>query len=172
MNMRIYLVGYMGSGKSTMGKELSKKLGYRHIDLDENIEKETRKTIDRVFEEKGEEKFRQIEMRLLHETKRMYNIVVATGGGAASFEENMDWMNKNGITVYLKVSTGTLFHRLSRIRAERPLLKNLDDIKLMEQVQTHLAQREPQYLKAKHIIKGDNITVSRVVKLLNVEKAT
>ena len=168
--MRIYLVGYMGSGKSSMGKELARKLGYRHIDLDEMIEKETRKTIDRVFEEKGEEKFRTVEMRLLHETKRLFNIVVATGGGAPIFEDNMEWMNSNGITIYLKVSPGELFHRLMKDKSERPLLKNLDDVKLMEQIQAHMAVREPFYAKAKHTIKGDSIKVDRLMKLLNVDK--
>lgn len=167
--MRIYLVGYMGSGKTTLGKEVARKLGFRHINLDDMIEKDQRKTIDRVFEEKGEEKFRVIETRILLETKRLYNIIVSTGGGTAASSDNMDWMNQNGITLYLKVSPGELFHRLVKIKSERPLIKNLDDMMLMEQIDSHLAHREPHYSKAKHHVKGDNITSIRILNLLNIE---
>lgn len=166
--MRIYLVGYMGSGKSTLGREMSKKLGFRYVDLDEMMEKEARKPVDRVFTEKGEERFRIIEARLLRETKRLFNVIVGTGGGAASFEDNMYWMNQNGITVYLKVSSGELYHRLVVNKTERPLLRDVDDIKLMEQIQSHIAFREPYYETAKHLIKGDSITSTRVLKVLNI----
>lgn len=167
--MRIYLVGYMGSGKSTLGKELAKKIGFRLIDIDEMIEKDTRKTIEKVFEEKGEDRFRVVEQRLLRETKRMFNVVIATGGGAACYEDNMDWMNQNGITVYLKVSPGAIFHRLTQAKAQRPLIKSVQDVDLMEMIQAHLVLREPFYEKAKHTIKGDAVKVAKLMTQLKLE---
>lgn len=169
--MRVFLVGYMGCGKSTLARELSKSLGFRHIDLDDKIEKEARKPIDFVFTDRGEERFRNLEARLLRETRRLYNIVVATGGGTACFHENMEWMNQNGITVYIQHTSEALFNRLLPVRQERPLTKGLSEEALKEQIETHMALREPHYNKAKHILKGETASTEKIISMLKLEPA-
>ena len=156
----------MGSGKSTVGKELAKKLGYRFVDLDKMIEKKTDKTIDKIFQKQGEEKFRVIEKKQLYETQKIYNAVISTGGGTPCFFDNMDWMNEHGATIYLKMPVGALFHRLGNSKVERPLLSGLSDVELMEQIMTHLAKREPFYLKANHVMDGHDVRIDKLVKLL------
>lgn len=167
--MRIYLIGYMGSGKTTLGKELAAKLKYRFMDLDKQIEKKTKKTIADIFRKKGEDKFRVMEKKELHETKKSRNIVIATGGGTPCFFDNMDWMNEHGVTIYLEVSAGVLFYRLVKEKAERPLLKDLTDVELMEQIVIHLTTRESFYSKAKLVVKGEKIKMDKLLKTIKKE---
>lgn len=167
--MRIYLIGYMGSGKTTLGKELAAKLKYRFMDLDKQIEKKTKKTIAAIFKKKGEEKFRVIEKKELRETKKLRNIVIATGGGTPCSFDNMDWMNEHGLTIYLDVSAGVLFYRLVREKVERPLLKDLTDVELMEQIVIHLTTRESFYSKAKLVVQGEKSKMNKLVKTIKKE---
>ena len=109
---RIFLIGYMGAGKTTMGKELSKQSGLSFIDLDHFMEGRYRKTVRQLFEEKGEETFRQIEKKALHEVADFENVVISTGGGTPCFFDNMAYMNSIGTTVYLKASPQGLSERL------------------------------------------------------------
>lgn len=150
--MRIYLVGYMASGKSGIGKELAKLMGYPFIDTDSVVQQRTGKSVSELFIEKGEAYFRKLEHDVLLDTAGMANIVVATGGGLPCHFEQMEWMNQHGITVYLQASAAALFSRLRNSREDRPLLKDVSEAQLLEIIRQHLEQREPYYLKA-------NITV-------------
>ena len=167
--MRIYCIGYMGSGKSTLGKELSMKLKYHFIDLDKEIEKETGKTIDLIFDKEGEKQFRIYEKQLLRETEISNNIVVATGGGTPCFLGNMDFMNQHGVTVYLKMSAGALFRRLLRDKAGRPLLKDMSDVDMMEQIMVHLAKRAPFYSNAKYVVDVEERGIEKLSRLFYLD---
>ncbi|RME94383.1 MAG: shikimate kinase, partial [Bacteroidetes bacterium] len=117
MNTRIYLVGFMGSGKSHVGYRLGQQLGLPFLDLDRRIEIEQRKSIRDIFEQEGADHFRQIERRVLHDTCYYPPYVIATGGGAPCFFDNMDWMVHHGLTIFLDVPEDILLERLSRARA-------------------------------------------------------
>ncbi len=146
--MRIYLVGYMGSGKTKTAEALAKIFNYKIADTDKLVVDKTGKTISSVFEIEGQEFFRDIEKDVLRSTAKSENIIVATGGGTPCYFDNMDWMNENGVTVYLEANAGLLFHRLATSRAGRPLIEKLNDIELVEQITGHLAVRIPVYRKA------------------------
>jgi shikimate kinase len=128
--MRVYLLGYMGSGKTTLGKTLAKKLKFNFTDLDHFIEKDLNKKISSLFETEGEEGFRSIEKNYLHKTASMENTIVSCGGGTPCFFDNIQWMNNNGITIYLKMTVDGLFNRLLHAKEERPLLKKLSNDEL------------------------------------------
>ena len=146
---RVFLIGYMGSGKSKTAEPLAKQLGFLVVDLDRIIEEKAGKSISAIFETEGQETFREIEKEILHSTLSLKNVVVSTGGGTPCFGDNMNWMNANGITVYLEANPGLLFHRLAGNKQGRPLIENLSDVELMEQITGHLAIRIPFYRQAK-----------------------
>jgi len=145
---RIFLTGYMGSGKTTTGEITAGLLGYAFVDLDKEIEKLEGCPVHEIFETKGEPIFRLIERRALMEAAASDNIVIATGGGCPAFENNMQWMNENGTTVYLRCHPGVLFHRLAPEKKGRPLLSRLSDLELMGYISAHLEERGPVYEKA------------------------
>jgi len=146
--MRIFLIGFMGSGKSTLGKKLSELVKAPFIDLDSAIESAEGKSISEIFKDRGEEYFRKTETETLHETARSRNVVIATGGGTPCFHNNMEWMNEKGVTVYLKAEPGELYHRLLKERQTRPLLAHLGDVALFDFIVSSLAHREPYYVQA------------------------
>ena len=145
----VFLVGYMGVGKTTIGKLLSKKLGLQFIDLDKYIESRYRKTIKDIFAIKGELKFRIIEREMLREVATFQNVLIATGGGTPCFYDNMEVMNHHGITVYIKATVDQLVSRLLASKNVRPIIENKSPKELTEFVITHLAERERYYSKAK-----------------------
>jgi len=149
--MNIYLVGYMGTGKTTVGQLLAKKLRRSLIDVDEFIENRYRKTIAAIFEEKGEDGFREIEHRALQEIVNFENIVVSTGGGLPCFSDNMNLLNQTGITVYLRASVDELFDRLSGDMQKRPLIKGKNADELRDFIETSLKKREPFYNQSQFI---------------------
>lgn len=146
---RVFLVGYMGVGKTTIGKLLSKELAVQFIDLDKYIENRYRKTIQEIFSEKGEDKFRIIEREMLREVATFHNVLISTGGGTPCFFNNMDVMNRQGVTVYVKASVEQLVVRLLASKNVRPIIHNKSPEELKEFVTVHLAQREEFYSKAK-----------------------
>lgn len=152
---RIFLVGYMGAGKTTLGRALAKKLGLPFIDLDSYIEERFHKTISQIFAEKGEEYFRDLERRMLHEVGDFENVIISTGGGTPCFFDNIEYMNSQGTTVYLDVPIERLFIRLSIARNKRPLIKDKNDEELRTFIIDQLAARAPHYSKARHIFIAD-----------------
>ena len=146
---RIFLIGYMGSGKTTLGKMLADMLGFTFVDMDTHIEEKHFKTVSHIFTELGEEQFRLLEQQCLHEVSAFENVVIATGGGAPCFFDNLEFMNRHGLTVYLKLSAEQLATRLESSRAnKRPLLANRKGVELQEFISEGLAKREPFYNKA------------------------
>ena len=120
---RIIIIGYMGAGKTTVGRQLGKALGIPFYDLDWYIEGRMRKTVPQLFAERGEEGFRQVERNMLHEVAEFEDVVLSCGGGTPCFFDNMDYLNQQGETVYLKATPEVLYGHLKMGRIERPLLK-------------------------------------------------
>lgn len=148
---RIILIGYMGAGKTTLGKALARQLNVDFCDLDWFIEERYHRTIQQIFDEKGEAGFREIERNMLHEVAEFENIIISCGGGTPCFFDNIEFMNSKAKTVYLKASPETLFQHLKMGKNERPLLKNKTDEELIRFISSSLAQREPFYSKANYI---------------------
>jgi shikimate kinase len=162
---RIFLVGYMGSGKTSMGKLLAQQLGLTFLDLDAYIEGKFHRTIARIFEKEGETGFREIEHRFLHEVAEFEDVVIATGGGAPCFYDNMAYMNEQGITIYLKMSVGQLTERLALSKSGvRPLISNKSKAELQEFIAEGLSKREDFYNCAKHVISGTDEEVVKQIR--------
>src|SRR5664279_2309648 len=128
-NQTIYIIGFMGSGKTTIGKKLASVLGWSFIDLDKEIEKHEGKTISVIFSEKGEDYFREVESHLIRNLKSGTDTIISTGGGTPCYSNNMDIMLKSGLTIYLKLTPSQLRNRLSESKGDRPLIKDLDQEK-------------------------------------------
>lgn len=144
----IYLIGYMGCGKSTLGKALAARCDIRFVDLDDYIEDRAGKSIKEIFASEGEAAFRELERRSLMEVGGMDNAVVACGGGTPCFGDNMELMNRNGVTIHLHTSHQRLLERLKLGRAKRPLIANLNDEELDNFIAGQLERRMPHYTKA------------------------
>ena len=149
---RIILIGYMGSGKTTVGKALSKETGMMFYDLDWYIESRMRKSVSQIFAEKGEEGFRKIEYNMLHEVAEFEDVIISCGGGTPCFFDNMDYLNQQGDVVYLKATPETLYKHLLMAKIERPLLKGNSSEELIAYITDHLKERAPFYEKARHIL--------------------
>ena len=161
---RIFLIGYMGAGKTTLGRALAAELGVEFIDLDCYIEERFRKTISQIFAEKGEEEFRNIERRMLHEVGEFENVIISTGGGTPCFFDNIEYMNAQGTTVYLDVPVERLHIRLSIAKGKRPLIKDKNDEELMTFITEQLAKRAPHYSKAQYSFRADRLEDTMQVK--------
>ncbi len=140
---RIFLIGYMGAGKTTLGKAFSRELGLTFIDLDWYIEERFHKTVQQLFSERGEQGFRELEQKMLHEVAEFEDVVISAGGGTPCFFDNMDYMNACGDTVFLQVEPEVLFHRLKVAKQQRPLLANKSDEELMNFICEALQKRHP-----------------------------
>jgi len=166
--MKIYLIGYMGSGKTTVGKKLARSLNYEFIDLDNQIEAVLGTTISDFFQEQGEDAFRNIEREELHKTFQTENTVISLGGGTPCFFDNLEQINKHGKSVYLKLSATSLASRLQNAKTPRPLIKNLTDGELFEFVQQQLGERERFYNRTHLLIKGENLKIQELINLLGL----
>ena len=149
---RIFLIGYMGAGKTTLGRPLSKVMNLEFIDLDNFIEARYHKTVKDIFAEVGEAGFRQIEHRSLEEVADYENVVIALGGGTPCFFDNMDYLNQQGDVVYLKANPDTLYKHLLMAKVERPLLKGKSADELIAYITEHLKERDPFYSKARYTL--------------------
>jgi shikimate kinase len=162
----VYIIGFMGSGKSTAGKKLAASLGWPFIDLDRKIEERAGKTIPQIFSQDGEEVFRNIESEVLKSIESGTDTIISTGGGTPCHGSNMDYMLETGLTVYLKMTPGQLASRLLESTGERPLIKNIPDDQLHEFIEKKLAVREKWYNRAAIIIEGINLDISRLLSLI------
>lgn len=154
--MRIFLIGYMGSGKSTVGKGLAKNLNLSFIDMDEYIEERNMRTIPQIFEKDGESGFRNIERKALLELADFENVVIGTGGGAPCFFDNMDVIKNSGKSVYLKGTPRILAERLRNSKVERPLIKGKNDSELLAFINESLDKREKWYMQADVVLEFDH----------------
>ena len=163
--MRYFLLGYMGSGKTTLGKALSEHLGVDFVDLDVRITAEIGRSIASFMKDKGELAFRKVEHtvleRLLSESQE--DVVIALGGGTPVFYNHMEALNAAGTTVFLDVSVVELARRLEK-DVDRPLIKDKDDV--AEFVAKHLFERRPFYSLAQHRVKGDALTVEAILEAI------
>ena len=173
---RIILIGYMGSGKTTVGKALSKETGMMFYDLDWYIESRMRKTVAQIFAEKGEEGFRKIEHNMLHDVAEFENVIISCGGGTPCFFDNIDYINQQGEVVYLKATPEVLYRHLLMGKVERPLIKNKTPEELIAYITEQVAKREEFYNKARYTLDVslmDNyekiqLSVDQLRQLLNI----
>ncbi len=166
--MNIILVGMPGSGKSTLGRVLAKMLHYQFVDVDERIEAHENKTIASIFAEHGEDYFREVERKVLHEVLNETNAVIATGGGAPCFYDNMEQIKKNDISIYLKVSQTALLTRLQAGKDKRPMLSQKSDDELNTFLLAKLAERTPFYEQAAYIFEGDTTRAEEIISKIGI----
>lgn len=150
---RIYIIGFMGAGKSTFGKKLATLLGWSFIDLDQYLENKRGMSISRQFEIDGEFRFRTAESEALREIRQSH-VVLATGGGTPCFDENMEWMQQHGFTVYLELPPAALASRILPEKAKRPLVSGIPDKDLEKFITEKLAKRREYYVRARLILNG------------------
>ena len=168
--MKIFLTGFPGSGKTFLGREVAALMKYPFYDTDKTIEEEEGKSITALFDEKGEEYFREVEARRLRDFGKIKKAVIATGGGLPCFHDNMEWMNEHGLTVYLQASDAFLFHRLIHDKKSRPLIRSLSDVELMEYITGTLFQRKAYYGKARIIVNAENMTPVKLLRKLEKQE--
>ncbi len=165
--MLVFLIGFMGCGKSTLGKKIANKLNWQYIDLDIYIEKTKNRTIDEIFRNEGKIKFRTYEHEVLLEIiKSEDNFIISTGGGTPCYHDNMQIMNDNGITIYLKSGFGLLFYRLRNSKKQRPLIVNKTDPELQSFILKTLAKREKYYKRSKYTFEIKTIQLSAVINAI------
>lgn len=155
--IRIFLIGYMGAGKTTLGKAFARAMGLSFVDLDWYIEERFHKTVGQIFSERGEDGFRELEKRMLHEAGDFEDVVISVGGGTPCFFDNMDYMNQQGSTIYLKAEPHVLQAHLKMGKTIRPLIQGKSPEELDAFIRESLTAREPFYSKAKHTIDIDII---------------
>jgi shikimate kinase len=165
--MRIFLIGYMGSGKSTLGKRLAKHLNIQFVDMDHYIEERNCKTIPQIFEEEGENEFRKKEQKALKELSEFTDIVIATGGGAPCFFNNIDVMNQAGVTIYLNINPEILAERLISSKTERPLIKGKSRKELISFIDESLEKRHEFYSKALYQITKPDVDLDELMKMIS-----
>lgn len=169
--MKLFLIGLLGSGKSALGKELSEKLKLHFIDLDHAIELKEGAKVSEIFSSRGEEKFRIIEAAVLREQSKQTEFVMATGGGAPCFHDNMTFINQTGTSVFVNTPVSEIARRLQgEQRKSRPLLANVPDDQLQPTLQTILDSRLAFYDKAHIKVSGPSITAKLVLDLLGSRK--
>ena len=172
--MKIYLMGFMGSGKSTIGILLSRLMKTDFIDFDRNLEREEGKSIAEIFDTLGEEKFRALEHLHLKKILSKDNVVVSLGGGTPCFHNNMEMINQSGVSVFLETDTATLAKRLLKEKNDRPLIRGLNEKELNHFIESSLAKRMPVYTKADHTVKGENKSpenIAQTIRKLISEKS-
>ncbi|MDX1545073.1 MAG: shikimate kinase [Christiangramia sp.] len=166
--MKIFLLGYMGSGKSYIGKQLAESLGYLFTDLDEEIEKKENSSIPEIFEKKGEVYFRKLERQMLEKVLlSQTSSIISLGGGTPCYGDNLEIIKKAGdaTTVYLKWNIATLTERLFAEKEHRPLISHLEDReKLEEFIRKHLFERGFYYNQSEHIINCDSLSPEEIIK--------
>ncbi len=165
-NQIIYIIGFMGSGKTTAGKKLASLLGWSFIDLDRKIEEQTGYTIPELFSMHGEDYFRDAESKALKSLDNESKTVVSTGGGTPCWGNNMEYMLSAGLTIYLKLTPAQLKSRLSESTGERPLIKNLDSDSIQGFIEKKLAYREKWYNKADITLEGFDIDINLLFSLV------
>ncbi|HEY1010730.1 MAG: shikimate kinase [Daejeonella sp.] len=166
--MKVFLIGFMGSGKTTIGKKLANYLKYDFIDLDKFIEARAGMTIVEYFAAHGEAAFREMESEVLQKTDYPENVIIATGGGTPCYSNNMEWMNEHGKVAYLSLPPKALASRLENSTADRPLIRNLKGDDLVDFITEKLKEREVFYNQSKCVISASDLTAERLAYYLNL----
>ena len=168
--MKIFLVGFMGSGKTTIGKRLAEQIGFDFVDTDQIIEMRQGITVAEIFAQRGEHAFREMERNILLEMQELDYAVVSTGGGMPCYGDNMNIMLSGGKVTYLKTSPQTLARRLLHSHNERPLIKGKTENELHQYIAEKLAEREPFYSRAHIIVQTENFSMEKLLQSLNLMK--
>jgi shikimate kinase len=163
------LIGFMGSGKSTLGRMLAEKLMIDFLDTDDMIEKNEKKSINEIFESKGEDVFRALETELVQDLSVRRDYVLSVGGGLPAIEGMMQKLNEMGTTIYLKVSNEELVRRLILDAEHRPLIKGMDQKQLEVLVSERLTVREKFYEQAKIVLNSDHLTLDTLSNSLSIQ---
>ena len=164
----IILLGYMGAGKTSVGKAMARRLGTDFYDLDWYIEYRFRQKVADLFASRGEDGFRKIEYNMLHEVAEFENIVLALGGGTPCFYDNIDYLNSKGITVFMNASPEIIVRHLKISHTVRPLLQQKQGQELLDHISHHLEERLPYYRKAQYEINVDCLdTFSKIDQLVD-----
>jgi shikimate kinase len=170
MGKKIFLIGLMGAGKSFWKNHLCNQYQLKGYDLDFMIESFAEKTISEIFQEKGEVVFRQKEAALLRWFQQSSSFVLATGGGTPCFHGNMDWMNQQGITIWIDDTSEVLAERLRTEKEHRPLISQLSDNELIAFLENMRLERSPFYFKAAHHLQGKEISDASFQKILGIDE--
>lgn len=165
---RIVLVGFMGSGKTTMGKKIAKKLNIPFIDLDSEIEKKYNLSILKIFQDFGEAKFRDMEFHYIRSLINKSNFVLSTGGGTPCYKNNISFLNELGITCYLNRPIKELSNRLHKSKKKRPLIEGLDNDELTYFISEEMKVREQYYRKSQLILNRKDQVPEKIISLINL----
>lgn len=166
--MKLYLLGYMYSGKTTVGRQLAERLGYRFVDLDQLFEARYHTSIPLFFNRYGEGAFRKLEQIILHSTEGMDNVVISTGGGTPCYFDNMEWINAHGVSIYLEISIEVIIKRAQRSRKQRPVLANKSHEELHSFIQAQLSQRLPYYSQANITFPADKPDIEDLAEKIHI----
>ncbi len=164
--MRVYLIGFMGCGKTKLGRKLAPEMGLNQVDLDHFIEESMFMSIPQIFEQHGEDEFRKMESSKLKEVATFNDVLISTGGGAPCYFDNMQAMNETGVTLYIKLKPKKLAKRLLKSKNERPLIKGKDKDELIEFIKFKLQERKAFYKKAHLILDPDDFEIDELATLI------
>ncbi len=163
---RIYLVGYMGAGKTTAARRLAHRLGWEVVDTDALFEEKYKISVNDFFNKYDEPLYRKLESEVLKATESLENVVVSTGGGTACYFDNMEWMNQHGLTVFLRISPQAAVDRVIHSRHKRPLVEGKSEEELTEFVNRHYASRMPFYEQARITVKSEDLDVDSLLEVI------
>lgn len=161
---KIYLVGYMGAGKTTTARRLAQRLGWEVADTDALFEEKYKISVNDFFNKYDEPLYRKLESEVLKATEHLENVVVSTGGGTACYFDNMDWMNSHGLTVFLHISPKAAVDRVIHSRHKRPLAEGKSEEELTEFVNSHYASRMPFYEQARITVKSEDLDLEEAMR--------
>ena len=163
---RIYIVGYMGAGKTTAAKRIANRLSWEVADTDAMFEEKYRISIHDFFQKYDEQLFRRLESEVLKSTENLENTVISTGGGLACFFDNMEWMNQHGLTVFMRISPEAAAERILNSKRKRPLTENKTKEELTEYIRQHYASRLPFYEQAQITVKSEDFDLDGFMELI------
>ena len=166
---RIYIVGYMGAGKTTAARHLASHLGWEVVDTDALFEEKYKISVCDFFNKYDEPLYRKLESEVLKSTENLDNVVISTGGGTACYFDNMEWMNQHGLTVFLRISQTAVVDRLLHAKRKRPLAEGKTESELTEFVNRHYTARLPFYEQAKITVKAENLDLENLIKQIEAK---
>ena len=166
---RIYIIGYMGAGKTTAARRLAQCLGWEVADTDALFEEKYKISVCDFFNKYDEPLYRKLESEVLKETENLENVVVSTGGGTACYFDNIDWMNQHGLTVFLRISEKAVVNRLLHAKRKRPLAEGKSETELTAFVNQHYSSRLPFYEQAKITVKAEDLDLDNLIQLIKNE---
>lgn len=166
----VFLVGFMGTGKTHWGKLWAEKIHYVFVDLDDVIEAAEHSSVHDIFENKGEDYFRRKEAEALRQMLQKENTIISCGGGTPCFFDNMEWMNAHGTTVLLNSGAGYIMENIKKQSGQRPLLKGMNDEEMLTFIESKLKERNPFYTKASITLDAQTASVNSIDQIISLKK--